>query len=299
MGRRKNTVHNIPVVAPRLGSSSAPDSLVKAVATIAKKENRVFHELQPYTSAELQSMQAASYIVWRHHVPYGSEEYFNPVLLEDRPDMPPEDQTVDKDAPMEPNQVPATPVQESQDVMMAEAASPTRMYPQNPPGVARRDLSIGQPPNYTPYGQPMNLHQGNSIGEPLGHNHAYPHHMQPHSQHTMQRVVPDLGAGGLPTSQYPAAMIDGMRYTHPPPPPPPPQQHPQLGGLSYNSMIANPMVAQNPPTGINPVGMGMQYGGPPQGLYGSTAQGEHVVSAPQYGRPPPGGPMTGAYGGIY
>ncbi|KAG8803662.1 hypothetical protein FRB91_007279 [Serendipita sp. 411] len=315
MGRRKGTAQNISVVAPRLGSSSAPDSLVKAVSSLAKKENRVFQEQQPFSSAELQSMEDASN--WNgllinargergpqwdvtsqlHHVPYGSEEYFNPTLLEDRPDILPEDQNIEATAPKEPAQISAAPALDSQDVTMAEATSPTRIYPQNPSGGMRREHSISQSPNYPPYGQPMNLSQGNSIAEPLGHGQMYPVHMQQHPPHPIQaRAGPDMGAGGLP-SQYAGAPIDIMRH----PQSLPPQQHPQLGGLSYNNMVANQMVPQNPVAGMNAMNMGMTYGGPPppQGMYPPNMQGEHPGSNPQYGRAPGGGPMTGAYGGIY
>ena len=56
MGRRTGKSSTITVVVPRLGTPAASHALMKAVATEAKKSDRVFQEQDPVPSTDLQGL---------------------------------------------------------------------------------------------------------------------------------------------------------------------------------------------------------------------------------------------------
>jgi hypothetical protein len=228
----------------------------------------------------------------------GSEEYFDPTLLQEEPAPIVEDKIKSEmEIDSRRNSIPPNSATQ-QDVTMA---SPTHMYQQSMPGGMNMHMSRGIPvaSRYPQYGQPMNgagPHGGVPMPEHMGGNPMYGSHLQQHPMHV--RMTPDMAGGNRmpPQAMYGQQnpSMDAMRHHQ--------QQSPQRGipmggGLSYNNMAGGP---PGHAPAMDPAAMGMGgYGGMPQGSYPPTMQGGMSGNVPQYGRPGGPTPMSGPYGGMY
>jgi hypothetical protein len=214
----------------------------------------------------------------RHHVDFGSNEYFNLQLLQEESVPTAENDTMRDASPQ-------------QNLNVAMNASPTHAYPQYH---GQDGMRLQGPPGHGghPYGQVINgaYHRAGPGGENMGGNPMYPQHPQ-HPMHA--RMGPEIAGGGMAPQQQqqqqhmygrPAPGVDLSRQQLQ-------QQHAvPIGGLSYNTHAGH----QGQAHGMDPAAMGMGggYGGAPVNAYGHGPSGI-PTNGPHYPRGP------GTNGGMY